>query len=201
MRWRIEDAPERAAFREQFRGWLREVLPDGWLDAVDKGDDERFDEIRNSWDVGQWQQTIGGSGYGAPLWPTEYGGLSGEPWMQQVVREELGRYQLPTASFNILGVGLAGPTIIEHGTQEQKERYLQKILTAEEIWCQLFSEPGSGSDLASLSTRAVRDGDDWVVNGQKVWTSGAQFSAFECWSRAPIRTGRSTTASPTSSST
>ena len=172
MRWRIEDAPERAAFREQFRGWLREVLPDGWLEAVDNGDDARFDEIRKSWDVGQWQRTIGASGYGAPLWPKEYGGLSGEPWMQAVVREELGRYQLPTASFNILGVGLAGPTIIEHGTPEQKERYLQKILTAEEIWCQLFSEPGSGSDLASLSTRAVRDGDDWVVNGQKVWTSG-----------------------------
>jgi alkylation response protein AidB-like acyl-CoA dehydrogenase len=178
MRWHIEDAPERAAFREQFRGWLREVLPDGWLDAVDNGDDARFEEIRKSWDLGQWQRTIGASGYGAPLWPKEFGGLSGEPWMQQVVREELGRYQLPTASFNILGVGLAGPTIIEHGTQEQKQRYLQKILTAEEIWCQLFSEPGSGSDLASLSTRAVRDGDDWVVNGQKVWTSGAQFAAF-----------------------
>jgi alkylation response protein AidB-like acyl-CoA dehydrogenase len=98
--------------------------------------------------------------------------------MQQVVREELGRYQLPTASFNILGVGLAGPTIIEHGSDEQKQRYLQKILTAEEIWCQLFREPGSGSDLASLSTRAVRDGDDWVVNGQKVWTSAAQFARF-----------------------
>src|SRR5437764_629802 len=113
MRWRVEDGRERAAFREQCRGWLREVLPHGWLDAVDNGDDARFDEVRKSWDVGQWQRTIGASGYGAPLWPKEFGGLSGEPWMQAVVREELGRYQLPTASFNILGVGLAGPTMNE----------------------------------------------------------------------------------------
>jgi alkylation response protein AidB-like acyl-CoA dehydrogenase len=178
MRWQIEDSPERAAFREEFRGWLRGVLPSGWLEAVDAGDDDAFDKLRESWDLGGWQKIIGESGYGAPLWPKEYGGLSGEPWMQQIVREELTRYRLPAVSFNILGVGLAGPTIIEHGTEEQKKRYLQKILTAEEIWCQLFSEPGSGSDLASLSTRAVRDGDHWVVNGQKVWTSGAQASAF-----------------------
>jgi len=94
------------------------------------------------------------------------------------VREELTHYRLPSVSINILGVGLAGPTIIEHGNEEQKKRYLQKILTAEEIWCQLFSEPGSGSDLASLSTRAVRDGDDWIVNGQKVWTSIAQAASY-----------------------
>src|SRR5438270_7262200 len=178
MRWKIEDTPDRAAFREQFRGWLREVLPDGWLDAVDKGDDERFDEIRKSWDVGQWQRTIGASGYGAPLWPREYGGLSGEPWMQQIVREELRRYRLPLFGPNILGVGLAGPTIIAHGTEAQKERYLRSILEGQEWWCQLFSEPGSGSDLASLATRASLDGDEWAVNGQKVWTSIAQFARF-----------------------
>lgn len=178
MRWHIEDTPERAAFREQFRSWLREVLPAGWPEAVDGGDDAALAEVRAQWDLGSWQQTIGGSGYGAPLWPKEYGGLSGEPWMQQVVREELTRYRLPSVSINILGVGLAGPTLIEHGSEAQKERYLPKILTAEEIWCQLFSEPGSGSDLASLATRAVRDGDNWVVNGQKVWTTLAHVSRF-----------------------
>ena len=178
MRWHIEDTPERAAFREQFRGWLREVLPAGWLEAVDGDDDAALAQVRTQWDLGSWQQTIGGSGYGAPLWPKEFGGLSGEPWMQQIVREELTRYRLPSVSINILGVGLAGPTLIEHGSEAQKERYLPKILTAEEIWCQLFSEPGSGSDLASLATRAVRDGDNWVVNGQKVWTTLAHVSRF-----------------------
>jgi alkylation response protein AidB-like acyl-CoA dehydrogenase len=178
MRWHIEDTPERAAFREQFRGWLREVLPAGWLEAVDGDDDAALAQVRTQWDLGGWQQTIGGSGYGAPLWPKEFGGLSGEPWMQQIVREELTRYRLPSVSINILGVGLAGPTLIEHGSEAQKERYLPKILTAEEIWCQLFSEPGSGSDLASLATRAVRDGDNWVVNGQKVWTTLAHVSRF-----------------------
>ncbi|HWB68236.1 MAG TPA: acyl-CoA dehydrogenase family protein [Mycobacteriales bacterium] len=178
MRWRIEDSPERAAFRTEFRDWLRGALPDGWVDAVDAGDDGKLATLRDGWDPGAWQRTIGASGYGSPLWPKEYGGLSGESWMQQIVREELTRYRLPTVSLNLLGVGLAGPTIIEHGSEEQKRRYLPKILTAEEIWCQLFSEPGSGSDLASLSTRAVRDGDDWIVNGQKVWTSIAQAAKF-----------------------
>jgi len=112
------------------------------------------------------------------MWPKEYGGLSGEAWMQQIVREELGSNRLPTFGVNLLGVGLAGPTIIAHGSEEQKLRYLPKILSGEEIWCQLFSEPGSGSDLASLGTRAVRDGDEWVVNGQKVWTSIASLSKF-----------------------
>ena len=118
------------------------------------------------------------SGYGAPLWPKEYGGLSGEPWQQNVVREELARYRLPTVGLNILGVGLAGPTLIAHGNEEQKKRYLQKILTSEEIWCQLFSEPGAGSDLATAGTRAVRSNGEFIVNGQKVWTSIAQLSQF-----------------------
>ena len=173
MRWQIDDTPEQAAFREQLRGWLRSALPDGWLEAIDAEDDERYSAVRSAaeaegWNVFSWSATIGASGYAAPLWPSRYGGLSGAPWSVRVVREELDRYRLPTVSINILGVGLAGPTLIEHGTDEQKERYLRKILTGEEVWCQLFSEPGSGSDLASLATRAVRDGDEWVVTGQKV---------------------------------
>jgi alkylation response protein AidB-like acyl-CoA dehydrogenase len=178
MQWTIEDTQERKEFREEFRGWLRENLPKGWVDALDAGDDAAYEKARGKWDLLGWQRTIGLSGYGAPLWPKEYGGLSGEPWMQQVVREELNRYRLPTAGINILGVGLAGPTLIAHGTDEQKSRYLQKILTAEEVWCQLFSEPGSGSDLASCGARAQRSNGEWIINGQKVWTSIAQLSQY-----------------------
>lgn len=178
MQWKTEDTPERAAFRDEFKSWLKGVIPDGWMEAIDSGDDEAYAKARGSFNPMGWMKTMGESGYGAPLWPKEFGGLSGEPWMQQIVREELGDYRLPLFGINLLGVGLAGPTIIEHGNEAQKERYLKKILTGEEIWCQLFSEPGSGSDLASLSTRAVRDGDEWVVNGQKVWTSIAQYAKF-----------------------
>ena len=180
MRWEIEDTPEQRAFRDEFRSWLADTLPAGWADAVDAGDDAALERIKSEsgFNPFAWQGTIGRSPYAAPLWPKEYGGLSGEVWMQQVIRAELVRHRLPTVSINLLGVGLAGPTLIAHGTETQKERYLRKILSGEEIWCQLFSEPGSGSDLSSLATRAVRDGDEWVVNGQKVWTTIAQFSAF-----------------------
>ena len=178
MRWRLEDTPEQAAFRDQFRAWLRDNLPEGWLDALDAGDEAAFEKAWSQWDLMTWNQTIGASGYAAPLWPKEYGGLSGEVWMQSIVRDELSRYRLPLFGINILGIGLAGPTLIQHGSDEQKERYLSKILTSEEVWCQLFSEPGAGSDLASLATKAERDGDDWIVTGQKVWTSIAEWATW-----------------------
>ena len=180
MRWEVEDTPQQEAFRAEFQAWLRDNLATGWPEAVESGDDAMLDRIRQEshFNPLSWGGVIGQSPYAAPLWPKEYGGLSGETWMVRVIRSELTRYRLPTVSVNLLGVGLAGPTIIEHGTEAQKERYLKKILSTEEIWCQLFSEPGSGSDLASLSTRADRDGDEWIVNGQKVWTSIAQLSSF-----------------------
>ena len=183
MRWTIEDSPERATFRAGFRDWLTDALEPGWMETIEAGDEEGYAKVRGAaersgWNVLSWMRVIGESGYGAPLWPREYGGLSGEPWMQQLVREELSRWRLPLFGPNILGVGLAGPTIIAHGTDEQKATFLRRILTGEDLWCQLFSEPGSGSDLASLATRAVGDGDEWVINGQKVWTSIAQFSRY-----------------------
>jgi alkylation response protein AidB-like acyl-CoA dehydrogenase len=183
MRWTIEDSPDRAAFRAGFRDWLTDVLEPGWMETIEAADEEGHAKVRSAaersgWNVLSWMRMIGESGYGAPLWPEEYGGLSGEPWMQHLVREELSRWRLPLFGPNILGVGLAGPTIIAHGTDDQKSRFLRRILTGEDLWCQLFSEPGSGSDLASLGTRAVRDGDEWVFNGQKVWTSIAQFSRY-----------------------
>lgn len=116
------------------------------------------------------------SGYVAPHWPAPYG-LDADPVQQIVIDDEFTRAGMKRPS-NQIGIGWAAPTIIFAGTQEQKDRYVIPALAAEEIWCQLFSEPGAGSDLAGLSTRAVRDGDEWVVNGQKVWTTGAHYSKF-----------------------
>jgi len=116
------------------------------------------------------------AGYVAPHWPAPWG-FAADPIHQLIIDDELARAGVQRPS-NAIGIGWAGPTITYAGTEEQKERYLFPLLTAEEIWCQLFSEPGSGSDLASLSTRAERDGDEWVVNGSKIWTSGAQHSQF-----------------------
>jgi alkylation response protein AidB-like acyl-CoA dehydrogenase len=116
------------------------------------------------------------AGYVAPHWPRPWG-LGADPIHQLIVDEELDRAGV-RRPVNPIGIGWAGPTILYGGTQEQKDRYLPPILSAQEYWCQLFSEPGSGSDLANLATRAVRDGDEWVVNGQKIWTSGAQYARF-----------------------
>jgi alkylation response protein AidB-like acyl-CoA dehydrogenase len=116
------------------------------------------------------------AGYVAPHWPAPWG-LDADPIHQIIIDEELAAAGVSRPS-NTIGIGWAGPTILHGGTQAQKDRYLFPLLAGEEIWCQLFSEPGSGSDLASLSTRAVRDGDEWVVTGQKIWTSLAQHSRF-----------------------
>jgi 3-oxochol-4-en-24-oyl-CoA dehydrogenase len=116
------------------------------------------------------------AGYTAPHWPKPWG-LGADPVHQLVIDDELGRAGVRRPA-NPIGIGWAGPTLLHAGTDAQKERYLFPLLAGEEIWCQLFSEPGAGSDLANLGTRAVRDGDEWVVNGQKIWTSLAQFAAF-----------------------
>jgi alkylation response protein AidB-like acyl-CoA dehydrogenase len=116
------------------------------------------------------------AGYVAPHWPAPWG-LSADPIHQLIIDDELTKagVRRPT---NPIGIGWAGPTILYAGTDEQKQRYLMPALAGEEFWCQLFSEPGSGSDLASLGTRAVLDGDEWIVNGQKIWTSGAQYASY-----------------------
>ena len=111
-------------------------------------------------------------GWIAPAWPKEYGGLGASIFEQMVFNEEFGYFGAPDTGTRGFGVGMIGPTLIIHGTEEQKRHYLPKITSGEHIWCQGYSEPGAGSDLASLQTRAVRDGDDFVVNGQKIWTSG-----------------------------
>jgi alkylation response protein AidB-like acyl-CoA dehydrogenase len=121
-------------------------------------------------------RTLAEAGYVAPHWPAPWG-LDADPIHQLILDDELRRANVRRPQ-NMIGIGWAGPTILHAGSAEQKERYLLPLLAAEEIWCQLFSEPGAGSDLADLGTRAVRDGDEWVVNGQKIWTSMAQLSQF-----------------------
>jgi len=157
------------AFRDELRTWLADNAPG---DPPERGsDDERYQFLRD------WQRKLADGGWASVHWPVEYGGRGATLTQSAIFFEELGRAGAPLPA-NVLGLLLAGPTIMLWGTDEQKERYLNPILTADEIWCQGFSEPEAGSDLASLKTRAVKDGDEWVVNGQKVWTSGAQYSKW-----------------------
>ena len=164
--------------RAQTLAWLRENLPPDWMDAVDAGDEEKVAALRRDLDYAEWCVRLGEAGYATPTWPKEYGaGLSLPPGQAKVVNEVLGHYRVPRP-FNIIGIGMGGPTIIACGSDEQKQRLLRPLATNQEIWCQMFSEPGAGSDVAGLSTRAIRDGDEWVVNGQKVWTSLAHLSKW-----------------------
>jgi alkylation response protein AidB-like acyl-CoA dehydrogenase len=164
--------------REQTLTWLRENLPAGWIEAVDAGDDAAFAALRHQLDYDAWCTRLGESGYATPTWPAEYGaGLSLTPGQAKHVNDVLNRYRVPRP-FNIIGIGMGGPTVIAWASEENKHRLLRGIATNEEIWCQLFSEPGAGSDVAGLSTRAVRDGDEWIVNGQKVWTTLAHVSRY-----------------------
>ena len=160
--------------RSRVDEWLVENLPAGWLDAIEAGDDERLRALRKQLDYAEFRVRIGEAGWATPTWPREYGGAGIEPRQAKVVNEELTRFRAPR-SFNIIGIGMAGPTIMHWGTEGQN---LPPMAQDREIWCQLFSEPGAGSDVAGLATRAVRDGDEWVVNGQKVWTTLAHVAAF-----------------------
>src|ERR1700742_1553043 len=155
------------AFREELRAWLADHEPGGEPDAEDANYEWRVD----------FQRALARDGWAAVHWPPEYGGRGATLTQSAIFFEELGRAGAPLPA-NVLGLLLAGPTIMSWGTPEQKERYLTPILSAEEIWCQGFSEPDAGSDLASLKTRAVKDGDEWVVTGQKVWTSAAQYAKW-----------------------
>jgi alkylation response protein AidB-like acyl-CoA dehydrogenase len=149
-------APEDLAFRQTTRRWFAERTP--------KVEPKTLAERK------AWHRTMYDAGYVGMLWPKEYGGRGATPMQQAIVQDEMARASAPPP-INGLGIGFIGPTIIVHGTEAQKQRYLQKILTAEEIWCQLYSEPNAGSDLAGLKTRADDAGDHFVVNGQKIWTS------------------------------
>ena len=168
------DAERVTAEVERF---LRARLPADWVAAVDRGDHAALAQARKRLDTSQWWGPLADAGYVAPTWPREYGGLGASAAASAAVGRTLSRYRVPRFT-NPVGVDLVGPAILRWGTEEQKQRFLRPIARHEEIWCQLFSEPGAGSDLAGLSTRAVPDGGDWVVSGQKVWTSLAHLAAY-----------------------
>jgi alkylation response protein AidB-like acyl-CoA dehydrogenase len=160
------------------RRWLAAELPAGWMEAVDNDDPETLARLRQGLDYSDWCIRLGEAGYATPTWPSEYGaGLSLSPGDARHVNEVLSHYKIPRP-FNIIGIGMGGPTVMAWGTEEMKHRLLRPLACNQEIWCQLFSEPGAGSDVAGLATRAVRDGDEWIVNGQKVWTTVAQYAKW-----------------------
>ena len=167
----FRDTPAEAALREDVRHWLRDNLPAGWGTTVREPEDEaarfafRFD----------WEKRLYRGGWSGIAWPREYGGRDATPIEQAIFLEEMARADAPEG-VNIIGRNLTWPTLMAHGTEAQKLRYLPAILRGEEMWCQGFSEPNSGSDLASARCRATRDGDAYVVNGQKIWTSFAQYA-------------------------
>jgi alkylation response protein AidB-like acyl-CoA dehydrogenase len=169
------DASEDRA-RAVVREWVEEHVPAQWRQAAARGGPAAVRTVRSRADYEAWYPTFAEAGLVVPTWPREYGGLGVKTRVARALDAELAPLNL--GRLNVLGLNLAGPTLMTWGTEEQKARFLPPIVRNEEIWCQLFSEPGAGSDLASLATRAVRDGDEWVVTGQKVWSTWAHFSHY-----------------------
>ncbi|WP_439813626.1 acyl-CoA dehydrogenase [Zavarzinia sp. CC-PAN008] len=175
----FEDTPQEAAFRAEVRAWIDANAPKHLEPALKKAgfghvDLEGIDVMQAAKD---WQAKKADAGWACLHWPKEYGGRGATPIERVIWQQEEGVYSTLGGTF-IIGQGMCGPTMMAYATEEQKRRYLPPLARGEEVWCQLFSEPAGGSDLAGLRTRAERDGDDWVINGQKIWTSGAHYSDY-----------------------
>ena len=179
-----KDTPEQAEFREHCRRWLAENRPGAPPFRLPQNAIEVMTEEQRVW-LCAWQKKAYQAGLIACDYPKEYGG-GGHQGFQRIASAELARVEVPYF-INVIGLGMAAPTILHHGTEEQKRRYLPSLFSSDEIWCQGFSEPGSGSDLAGAQTFARREGDQWVINGHKVWTSLAHFAS---WMIILLRTSR-----------
>jgi alkylation response protein AidB-like acyl-CoA dehydrogenase len=164
----LRDTPEEAAFRAELRAWIEASLPDEQRGG--RGGAQRFEEFGR-----EWSRKLFDAGYAGLTWPKEFGGAGAPYSYQAILYEEMAAAAAPP-HIGVIGLGMAGPTIIVHGTPEQKSKHLSKILSAEDVWCQGFSEPDAGSDLAGVRTRAELQGDHFVVNGQKVWSSFAHIA-------------------------
>jgi alkylation response protein AidB-like acyl-CoA dehydrogenase len=172
----LNDSEEEAAFRKEVVAFIEKEAPKRETGPRPASQAEAF---AASWQANQiWFKKLAERGWIAPAWPKEYGGASMSVMQQFIFNEEMAIRRVPRPIHLTIGLGMAGPTIIVHGTEEQRKTWLPKILAGEEIWCQGYSEPEAGSDLASLRTRAVRDGDDYVINGQKIWTSIAHVARW-----------------------
>jgi len=167
----LNQTPAERQFRDEFREWLKGNLPAEWIGGGINSEERGayIDYLR------QWQRKLYEGGWAGISWPKEYGGRGASLMEQSIFQEEMARANAPQL-VGTIGLSLVGPTIIAMGTEEQKARYLPSILSGDEIWCQGFSEPNAGSDVAALGTKALRDGDDFIVNGQKIWTSFAQMA-------------------------
>ena len=172
--------PEEESFRTELRTWLRTALPAGWGETVFEPEDE---DERAMFRLA-WEKKLFAGGWSGINWPKEYGGRGATLVERAIFAEEMARAGAPEG-LNIIGHNLVGSTLLRHGTEEQKRRFLPPIISSDEVWCQGFSEPNAGSDLASVRTRAERRGDKFIVNGQKIWTSFAQYSQ---WCFALVRT-------------
>jgi alkylation response protein AidB-like acyl-CoA dehydrogenase len=167
----LNDTPELAAYRARVRDWLDAHV----AEAPQRRGSEDAESVAAH---REWQRKLAEAGYAAVTWPAEYGGQGLGPLHQVVINQEIGRAGAP-GLFDVIGVGMLGPTLIAHGTEDQKQRHLGPMLAADEVWCQLFSEPAAGSDLAGIQSRAKREEDgSWRVSGQKVWTTNAQHASF-----------------------
>lgn len=173
-------SPEEEQFRAALRTWLQDALPAGWGETAFEPEDE---DERAMFRL-DWERKLHSGGWSGINWPKEYGGRGATLVERAIFAEEMARVRAPEG-LNIIGHNLAGTTILRHGTEAQKKRFLPKIISSDEVWCQGFSEPNAGSDLASVRTRAERRGDKFIVNGQKIWTSYAQYSQ---WCFALVRT-------------
>jgi alkylation response protein AidB-like acyl-CoA dehydrogenase len=169
----LNDTPELAEFRAKVRAWLSEHKGEAPHNpgAAQVDEQEAIEQRR------AWQARLTEGGLNGVTWPAEYGGQGLGPLHQVVVGQEISAAGVP-GILDVIGVGMLGPTIIAHGSEEQKERYLLPLLRGDEVWCQMFSEPAAGSDLAGIQTRARREDGGWVLNGQKVWTTNAQFASY-----------------------
>jgi alkylation response protein AidB-like acyl-CoA dehydrogenase len=170
----LNDTPEQAAYREQVRRWLEEHRDEAPpVSSTRAGaEDESYLRARRA-----WQGKLAAGGLAGVTWPREFGGQGLGPIEQVIVNQEIGRAAVP-GILDVIGIGMLGPCLIAHGTDEQKSRHLGPMLHGDEVWCQMFSEPAAGSDLAAVQTRARLEGDEYVLNGQKVWTTNAQFASF-----------------------